>query len=119
MAIKASTIARSLKKDDVLDEILTVFNENNGVTGKGIAAYCTKFKMDDKDTLDALADILSSLLYRSDDVRNGDYDTNELKDGIKDEREHTKIKKIQEIIAKDHLHDVPDYYTEMKKAGIR
>lgn len=119
MAIKASAIAKSLKKDDIVGEIITVLNENKGVSGDGIAGYCVKFKMNDRDTLNVLTEILSGLLYRDAAVRDDDYDADELRAGIKEEKEHASIKKIQEIIAKDHLHEVPDYYTEIKKAGIR
>lgn len=119
MAVKASLIAKSLKKDDIINDLITVFNENKGITGKGVSSYCLKYKMNDDDTLNILASILSDLLYRPATVRNGEYDADELKIGMNDEKEHTKLKKIQEIIAKDHLNDVPDYYSEMKKAEIR
>lgn len=39
----------------------------------------------------------------------------ELQMGIKIEMEHTKSKKTAEDIAMDHLFEIPDYYTRLKK----
>lgn len=38
-----------------------------------------------------------------------------LKDGMKIEREHTKIPSAQREIALDHLWERPDYYNQLKK----
>jgi len=43
------------------------------------------------------------------------FNKKELKIGIKVEMEHTKSKKVAEKIAKDHLKEYPNYYTEFKK----
>jgi hypothetical protein len=45
----------------------------------------------------------------------GDYDPEQLKMGIKIEFEHTTDSKIAERIAKDHLSEIPDYYTRLEK----
>ena len=42
-----------------------------------------------------------------------DVDPKELKMGIEVEREHTSDPKIAERIAKDHLAEIPDYYTRL------
>lgn len=39
----------------------------------------------------------------------------QLKHGIKVEMEHTTDKKVAEEIALDHLAELPDYYTRLKK----
>jgi hypothetical protein len=44
-----------------------------------------------------------------------EYDFNELKMGIEVEMEHTNIPAIAKCIAKDHLDEIPDYYTRLKK----
>ena len=49
--------------------------------------------------------------YRPD----ANYIPTELKKGIKLEREHTDIKAIAKTIAKDHLDEIPDYYTRLIK----
>jgi hypothetical protein len=43
------------------------------------------------------------------------YNPSELKEGIKIEHEHTKSSFIAKKIAKDHLDEIPDYYTRLKK----
>ncbi len=53
---------------------------------------------------------------------DGEYDNHELAMGIKVELEHTNNRIIAEKIAKDHLSEIDDYYTRLKKmedeAGI-
>lgn len=53
----------------------------------------------------------------------GSYDPEQLKMGIEVEMEHTTHKSIAERIAKDHLAEIPDYYTRLKKmeeeAGVK
>ena len=39
----------------------------------------------------------------------------ELKKGTKVEKEHTKSKSLAKRIAKDHLAEVPNYYSKLKK----
>ena len=60
--------------------------------------------------------ILGSLLTggRSKDFK-GKYNPKELKMGIEIEKEHTAYPLIAEKIAKDHLAEIPDYYTRLKK----
>ena len=50
-------------------------------------------------------------------IRNtkGEYDPEQLKMGIEVEKEHTNDPKIAEKIAKDHLDEIPDYYTRLLK----
>ena len=43
------------------------------------------------------------------------FDPQELKVGIKHETEHTDNVFIAKSIAKDHLLDIPDYYTRLEK----
>lgn len=46
------------------------------------------------------------------------FDSKELKKGTDREMEHTKSRVKAEKIAKQHLYDIPDYYSELEKAGI-
>jgi len=45
----------------------------------------------------------------------GSYDSKQIKVGTKVEMEHTTIPLIAEKIVKDHLAEIPDYYTRLKK----
>lgn len=44
-----------------------------------------------------------------------DADPSELKMGIEVELEHTNDEKLSKKIALDHLAEIPDYYTRLKK----
>ena len=44
-----------------------------------------------------------------------EYDPIQLKMGIEVEMEHTNNRKVAERIAKQHLSELPDYYTKLKK----
>lgn len=46
---------------------------------------------------------------------DSDFDTEQLKNGIKVEMEHTKDPDIAKEIAKDHLSEDPNYYKKLKK----
>ena len=43
------------------------------------------------------------------------FDPKELAMGIEVEKEHTDDTSITKLIAKDHLAEIPDYYTRLKK----
>ena len=49
------------------------------------------------------------------DVPDSEFDPNELKAGIDIEHEHSDDPEICKSIAKDHLSEIPDYYTRLKK----
>lgn len=68
-----------------------------------------------EEMVEAVCDILQEILYRRKDVREHTVDPEQLEMGIKHEMEHTKNKKIAEIIAKDHLVTIPNYYTILKE----
>jgi len=46
---------------------------------------------------------------------DSDFDPTELKMGIEVEKEHVPNLEIAKEIAKDHLAEIPDYYTRLKK----
>ena len=57
------------------------------------------------------------------DVPDDKFDSDQLQAGIKIEMEHTNNPEIAKCIAKDHLSEISDYYTRLKKmeaeAGIK
>ena len=53
------------------------------------------------------------LLGKHNDSKASDFDKKQLAMGIKVEREHTDDDDIAEAIAKDHLAEIPDYYTRL------
>ena len=55
------------------------------------------------------------LLGKHNDSKSSDFNKKQLAMGIKVEREHTDDDDIAEAIAKDHLAEIPDYYTRLAK----
>jgi hypothetical protein len=51
----------------------------------------------------------------ADDNHPSDFDQKELEMGIKIEMEHTNDRNKAQEIAMDHLKEIPDYYTRLKK----
>jgi hypothetical protein len=51
----------------------------------------------------------------ADDKKDTDFDSKELDMGIEVELEHTNDRSLSKDIAKDHLEEFPNYYTELKK----
>jgi hypothetical protein len=49
------------------------------------------------------------------DVPDSEFNIDELMMGINVETEHTDNPLIAKLIAKDHLSELPDYYTRLKK----
>lgn len=56
-----------------------------------------------------------NLVGKHNDVPDSKFNSNELKMGIDIEKEHTDNPNIAKSIAKDHLSEIPDYYTRLKK----
>lgn len=51
----------------------------------------------------------------ADNMPAGQFDQNELEMGIEIEMEHTNNRDLAAEIAKDHLMEIPDYYTRLKR----
>jgi hypothetical protein len=52
---------------------------------------------------------------KHDFVPDSHYNAHELKIGVKVEQEHTNNILVATLIAKDHLDELPDYYTRLNK----
>lgn len=52
---------------------------------------------------------------KADDTPSEEFDADELTKGIEVEKEHTNDEGLAEEIAKDHLKEIPDYYTRLQK----
>lgn len=94
-------------------KIIKRFNSDKKVTLKELEQLAKKNKV----ALDVLYltifDIFNEFLYRR--KLKSHIDDRELKKGIDHEMEHTKSKDIAEIIATDHLKQIPNYYTLLAK----
>lgn len=81
--------------------------------GKGFDVSKVEALMYELATL--YAKILSGGKAQKEDVKEKDVDKDELKKGIEVEKEHTGDKGTAEEIVLDHLAEIPDYYTKLKK----
>jgi intein/homing endonuclease len=59
------------------------------------------------------ADVLSG--GKADDKPSSDFSSEQIAMGKKVEKEHTNSDELAEEIARDHLEEIPDYYTRLKK----
>ena len=70
----------------------------------------------------AFVELLHNMPGKHNDVPDSKFNPQELEWGIDIEKEHTDNPEIAKHIAKDHLTEIPDYYTRLKKlekeAGI-
>ncbi len=64
-----------------------------------------------------------SIVGRHTDVPDDKFDSDQLRMGIDIEKEHTDCPHMAKEIAKDHLTEIPDYYTRLinmeKSAGVK
>lgn len=66
--------------------------------------------MSDSDLENILQDV-----GEHDFAPDSEFDPDQLKKGIEVEFEHTKSKLVAKLIAKDHIKEIPDYYTRLGK----
>ena len=59
--------------------------------------------------------IIMKDLGKHDFEPDGNFNPKELKRGIEVEKEHTNSELVAKLIAKDHLSEIPDYYTRLGK----
>ena len=100
-------------KRELRVKIIKRFNEDKRVTMKELEQFAKKNKVSLDVLYMMIFDILNEFLYRRKEKSN--IDQNELKKGIKHELEHTNNREIAEIIATDHLKQIPNYYTLLSK----
>ena len=110
-------------------EIEKFLKKNPKPKDKEIHALADKLGIEHSDFEEQVYMMLSDKL-REDKVKGGradkmkpeDFSASELKMGIKIEMEHTDDATLAKEIAMDHLEEIPDYYTRLKKmekeAGI-
>lgn len=113
--LNESTKAKKSSIDDLKVELIDRYNKDKDVTLKELEGIAKKHKIDLVDVVETLSTILHNFLYRRKDIRSIKVDQEQLRLGTEHEKEHTSEKEIAKIIAKDHLAEVPDYYTRLKE----
>jgi len=109
--------------NDLHAEIVKWLMENPNPPDDSVHSFASKMGIDPDKFEEHIYMILSDILSggKSKDFK-GTYNPKELKMGMKVELEHTGSTLISEKIAKDHLAEIPDYYTRLlkmeKAAGV-
>lgn len=62
---------------------------------------------------------IKNVTFKAPKKKNKEYDTKEMMRGRKVEGEHTKNKKVKDIIVKNHLDEDKKYYSDMGKKDKR
>lgn len=112
-------------KDDVKDAIVKAAADGKLVPSE-VSKIAEKFEIAIGIVESYIYEIMCSLLKnvgKHRDVPDSKFDSKQLKKGIEVEQEHTNDKFLAKIIAKDHLMEIPDYYTRLgkmeKTAGVK
>lgn len=101
---------------------MTTSSGGQGVVTVGMGSYPELRRKKKKKVVKSLP-IFKGINFQEDFIENGNYNksgnpsvnTEELAMGIDVEYEHTRDPRIAERIALDHLAEIPDYYTRLKK----
>jgi len=104
------------KSDELQNKIIKWFMANPYPKDNQIAKLADEMGMKEPELENVIYAVLSSVLSegKSKDFK-GTYDPEQSKMGIEVEKEHTTNPLIAEKIAWDHLAEIPDYYTRLKK----
>lgn len=98
--------------------IAKLFTEHPNPDDSDIHSLANKLQIDPHEFEEVIYELLTGLLKgvgKHKDVPIDKYDPKEIKMGIEVEQEHTDSKAIALQIAKDHLAELPDYYTRLAK----
>lgn len=117
-------LKESVNNTDIEDEIISLFRNNEKVDDTIIHSLSDKLGIDTHVFEGYIYKLLSDFFHAGKALDfKGSFDPNQIEMGIKVEMEHTTNPKIAERIAKDHLAEIPDYYTRLakmeKEAGIK
>ena len=106
----------SKDKTEAQSKIKDFFKENPEPSDADIHAFAEAQEMDTHKFEELVYDLLGDFLGSgmSKDFK-GEYDEAEMKMGIEIEMEHTSNATLAKRIAMDHLAEIPDYYTRLKK----
>lgn len=106
---------------DIHSKIKHFFMQNPNPNDDQVHDFAERIGIDPDELENHIYMILTKLLQqkpmagRHRNVPDSKYDPEELKMGIDVEMEHTDDPELAKQIAKDHLEELPDYYTRLKK----
>lgn len=106
------------EQDDIYDKIIKFFTANPNPDDDKVHKFAEDIGMEHDDLEKNIYAVLTSIINpigKHRHVHDSEYNSNELKMGIKVELEHTDSKIISKEIAKDHLAECSDYYTRLER----
>lgn len=110
---------KGVPHDNLLDKLVSYVQKKDGkVTPDDFKLFALRSKQNEDKVIEAAFELLGALLKgvgKHKDVPDSDFDQAELEKGVQVEKEHTNNEYVAKLIAKDHLMEVPDYYTRLTK----
>ena len=121
---KEEVLLEEAKGDNLQEDLVKWFIENPYPEDKKVHAYAESKGIAPDKLETTIYKIISSVLSegktKGKDIK---HDPKELEIGMKVEMEHTSCPLVARKISLDHLSEIPDYYTRLKKmeaeAGIK
>lgn len=102
--------------NDVYYNIQRFFLDNPRPTDEQVHEFSESLGIDGHQFEQYIYEILGAFIGEGRAKRyDGSYDESELEMGIQVEYEHTTSRRLSERIAKDHIAEIPDYYTRLAK----
>lgn len=110
---------KGVPHDNLLDKLVSYVQKKDGkVTPDDFKLFALRSKQNEDKVIKSAFELLGALLKgvgKHKDVPDSDFDQAELEKGVQVEKEHTNNEYVAKLIAKDHLMEVPDYYTRLTK----
>lgn len=103
-------------KPDMKAEIINFFRENPNPPDSKVHELADELGIEHSDLESMIYGILTTYLSigKHQGSKDEDFDPEQLKMGMEVEKEHTDDPLVAKEIAKDHLVEIPDYYTRLK-----
>lgn len=116
-------LKESTNNNNIEAEVINLFKNNEKVDDSMVHALSDRLGVDTHEFEGNIYKLLSDFFHAGKAMNfKGSFDPEQIRMGVKVEMEHTTNPKIAERIAKDHLSEIPDYYTRLakmeKEAGI-
>lgn len=102
---------------DIKIKIIDFFKKNPNPTDDQVHAFAEEENINPHELETSIYSILTKMLQtgKHQHISDSEYDQKELEEGQIIEKEHTDCPILAKEIAKDHLSELPDYYTRLKK----
>jgi len=117
ISLTRKKILREQDNMELKEKIIDFFKANPNPPDEQVHEFADSIGVNPHELETNIYEILSTMLKtgRHQDVPDSKFDQKELEEGQIIEKEHTDCPILAKEIAKDHLSEIPDYYTRLKK----